>query len=205
MIYTVSPGSRVALRGVRRLLQLEGTSLVGVVRDGRLLRPRDLDRLDPGDSVLVIAPPAQAAALDELFAGQRQAAGAATFGEFMFDGDLPVGKIAEFYDLPVPAEDQATALADFVQARLRRKPLVGDRIRLADIELIVRGIRGGRIAEVGIELEPQARPRPSFARLRAWIRRRLRSPRLGGRWRPRTSDPKVADDDEPGQRQQERQ
>ncbi len=77
MIYTVGPGSRISLRGVRRLLQLENTSLVGVVRDGRLLRPRDLDRLDPGDSVLVIAPPKQAAALDELFAERPQSAGGA--------------------------------------------------------------------------------------------------------------------------------
>ena len=56
LIYSVGPGSRIARRGIRRLLQLENTSLVGVVRDGRLLRPRELDRLDPGDSVLVIAP-----------------------------------------------------------------------------------------------------------------------------------------------------
>ena len=60
LIYSVGPGSRIARRGLRRLLQLENTSLVGAVRDGRLLRPRELDRLDPGDSVLVIAPSGQA-------------------------------------------------------------------------------------------------------------------------------------------------
>ena len=64
----VWPGSRVSLRGVRRVLQLENTSLLGAVRDGRMVRPRDLDRLEPGDSVMVLAPPTQAAILDELFA-----------------------------------------------------------------------------------------------------------------------------------------
>jgi cell volume regulation protein A len=204
MIYTVGPGSRMSLRGVRRLLQLESTSLVGVVRDGRLLRPRDLDRLDPGDSVLVIAPPAQSAALDELFAERPESAGGGdVFGEFTFGGDLPVGKLAEFYDLPVAEGERPASLADFLLARLRRQPLVGDRIRVGDIELIVQGVRGERITEVGIELEPRTRPLPSMTRLRAWLRRRLGRRRWltpPRRWRREHP----LDAGEPGQRQQER-
>jgi cell volume regulation protein A len=169
-IYTVGSGSRISLRGVRRLLQLENTSLVGVVRDGRLLRPRDLDRLDPGDSVLVIAPPEQAAALDALFAGRPESSGGDAFGEFTFGGDLPVGKLAEFYDLPVSEAERTELLADFLHARLRRKPLVGDRVAVGEIELIVRGVRGERITEIGIELEPRPPGRPSLRRFRAWLR-----------------------------------
>jgi cell volume regulation protein A len=186
LIYTVGPGSRIALRGVRRLLQLEHTSLVGVVRDGRLLRPRDLVRLDPGDSVLVIAPPAQAAALDELFAGRASEAGAASFGEFTFDGDLPLGKLAEFYDLTVSDAERPAALAEVIPARLGRKPQIGDRIRLGDIELIVQGLRGERISEVGIELEPRSRARAPLARMRTWLRRTLA--RLRRRFEPRRTE-----------------
>jgi potassium/hydrogen antiporter len=208
LIYQVGPGSRIALRGVRRLLHLENISLIGVVRNGRLLRPRDLDRLDPGDSVLMLAPPAQAAALDELFAERRQSAGgAATFGEFTFDGDLPLGKLAEFYDLPVPEEDRAVALADLVQARLGRKPLIGDRIRLGEVELIVQGLRGERITEVAIELEPRTRASLPPARLRAWLRnalvtlRRRLEPWRKGRPELRRAEPRAARDPEPGQRE----
>jgi cell volume regulation protein A len=198
LIYTAGPGSRIALRGVRRLLQRENTSLVGVVREGRLLRPRDLDRLDPGDSVLVIAPPAQAAALDELFAERPTPVGDASFGEFTFDGDLPLGKLAEFYDLPVTEAERAFPLADLVQTRLGRKPLIGDRIRLADIELIVQGMRGERITEIAIELEPRTRLSVSLGRLRTRLRRllaRLRRsfpPGRKGRRQARRSDPTVA-------------
>jgi len=181
LIYTVGPGSRISLRGVRRLLQLENTSLIGVVRDGRLLRPRDLDRLEPGDSVLVIAPPAQSAALDELF-GERadDDVNPSSFGDFAFDGALPVGKLVEFYDLPVADEDKTVALADLVQARIGRRPLVGDRIRLGDIGLVVREMQGERISQVGIELEP--RPAPSLAGLRELLR--LAVARLPGRRAP---------------------
>jgi cell volume regulation protein A len=173
MIYTVGPGSRVSLRGVRRVLQLENTSLLGAIRDGRLVRPRDLDRLEPGDSVMVLAPPAQAAVLDELFAGRPASDEGTDFGAFAFDGELPVGKLAEFYDLPVPEEQRSMPLADFVPARLRRQPQVGDRVRLADVELVVRALRDERITEVGIDLEPRLPPRPSLAPLGAWLRRSL--------------------------------
>jgi potassium/hydrogen antiporter len=193
MIYTVGPGSRISVRGVRRLLQVEDTSLVGVVRDGRLLRPRDLDRLDPGDSVLVIAPPEQAGTLDEMFAERPESAGSGDiFGEFTFGADLPAGKLAEFYDLPVAEPERATPLADFLQARLRRKPLVGDRVPVGDIELIVRGVRGDRITEVGIELEPTGRPRPSWTRLRGQWRRALVRLRQRFGWSRRGSETGVA-------------
>ena len=65
------------------------------------------------------------------------------------------------------------ALADFVAARLRRQPEVGDRIRVADIDLVVRAMRAERITEVGIDLEPRTPPRPSLAALRVWLRRGL--------------------------------
>ena len=178
MIYTVGPGSRVSLRGVRRVLQLENTSLLGAVRDGRLVRARDLDHLEPGDSVMVIAPPEQAAVLDELFGERPDSNGGADFGAFTFNGELPVGKVADLYALPVPDEQRPMALADFLRTRLRHQPQVGDRLRLADIDLVVRATRNERISEVGIDLEPRIPPRPSLAWLRAWLQRLL------GRLRP---------------------
>jgi NhaP-type Na+/H+ and K+/H+ antiporter len=60
-----------------------------------------------------------------------------------------------------------------VPVRLRRHPLVGDRIRLADVELVVRSMRDERISEVGIDLEPRRPQRPSLAQLRPWLQRRL--------------------------------
>jgi cell volume regulation protein A len=182
MIYTVGPGSRISMRGVRRLLHLENTSVIGVVRDGRLLRPRELDRLEPGDSVLLIAPPAQSAVLDELFGERSEDDKPSSFGDFAFDASLPAGKLAEFYDLPVPDEDKAVALADLVQARLGRRPLVGDRIRVGEIGLVVREMQGERITQVGIELEPRLWGRPSLAELRAAFRRAFA--RLSGRSAP---------------------
>jgi cell volume regulation protein A len=184
LIYTVAPDSPIALRGARRLLQVEGTTLVGVVRDGRLLRPRDLGRLEPGDSVLLIAAADQAATLDQLFAERpRPPTDLSLFGEFTFDGEVPTGRIADFYDLPATAAERGLPLADFVQARLGRAPAIGDRVRLADVELVVQWVRRGRIARIGIELEPEARSHPLVTP--TWLRRALdklrrRSPPASG-------------------------
>jgi cell volume regulation protein A len=161
--------------------------------------------------VLVIAPPEQAAVLDQLFAERPESAGGGdVFGEFTFGGDLPVGKLADFYDLPVSQAERATLLGEFLQARLRRKPLVGDRVPVGEIELIVRGVRGERIAEVGIELEPRTRTRPSLARLPVGPRRALaRLRRRFGRWRKgrqedRRASSGVARESGPGEREQDR-
>jgi potassium/hydrogen antiporter len=120
---------------------------------------------------MVLAPSAQAVVLDELFA-ERPASDdrAGSFGAFTFDGELPIGKLADFYDLPVPEEQRAMPLADFVGTRLHGQAQVGDRIQLADIELVVRALRDDRITEVGIDLEPRPTPRPSLAQLRVWLR-----------------------------------
>ena len=95
--------------------------------------------------------------------------------------------------------ERPVPLADIVRARLGRKPLLGDRIGLGDIELIVRGVRGDRITEVGIELDPRTRARPSLAQLRAWLRQSWRgcgaASDRGGKARrvARRSEPGAAD------------
>jgi NhaP-type Na+/H+ and K+/H+ antiporter len=57
--------------------------------------------------------------------------------------------------------------------RLGRKPLIGDRVQVAGIELVVQAMRDERITEVGIELEPRTLARPSVAGLRSGLWRGL--------------------------------
>jgi cell volume regulation protein A len=169
-IYTVGGGSRVSTRGVRRLLQMENTSVLGVVREGRLLRPRELERLESGDSVMVMAPPEQIPVLDQLFGREASPPrDTGVFGEFTFKGEVPVQEVAAFYDLKVRDDERELPLADFVRRRLGRKPVVGDRLPIEGIELVVQDMTGDDITRIGIELEPEQRPKLSFARVRQWL------------------------------------
>lgn len=80
-----------------------------------------------------------------------------TFEGFTFASEVLLGRIAAFYGFPVPATESATSLADFMRARLPDHPTLGDRIRIEDIELVVREMIGEQIATIGLELEPRTR------------------------------------------------
>ena len=78
-----------------------------------------------------------------------------TFGGFTFASEVLLGRIAGLYGFLVPEADKQTSLADFVHARLWGRPLVGDYVRVEDIELVVRDMDAGRITKVGLAFEPR--------------------------------------------------
>ena len=80
---------------------------------------------------------------------------------FTFASEVLLGRVAALYGLSIPAAERETSLADFVQARLPRGPTLGDRIRLEDIALVVRGMHGERITRVGLDLELPGRASPA--------------------------------------------
>jgi potassium/hydrogen antiporter len=83
---------------------------------------------------------------------QLEPADVVTFGVFHFAGHVPVGKIADFYGLPVPQAEKATPVGDFIADRLPAEPAVGDSIGIGWIGLIVHDMSGERITRVGLEL-----------------------------------------------------
>ena len=83
---------------------------------------------------------------------QLEPADVVTFGAFHFAGHVPVGKIADFYGLPVPQAEKATPVANFIADRLPAKPAVGDSIGIGMIGLVVHDVSGERITRVGLEL-----------------------------------------------------
>jgi cell volume regulation protein A len=78
------------------------------------------------------------------------------FGEFVFSGDVPIGRIANFYGFPVPRNEMANLLTDFIQDHLEGRPRVGAEVRIEEIELVVQDVEGARITRVALELDPPA-------------------------------------------------
>jgi NhaP-type Na+/H+ and K+/H+ antiporter len=87
-----------------------------------------------------------------LQAVHRLPAHVATFGVFQFAGHVPVGRIADFYGLPVPQAEKAAPVGDFIADRLPAKPAVGDSIGIGMIGLVVHDVNGERVTRVGLEL-----------------------------------------------------
>ena len=73
----------------------------------------------------------------------------AVFRDFALDPNVPVGSICDFYGLPAPT-DAAATLGDWMVAKLRRRPVAGDSVRLGPAVLVVRELKGDRIASIGI-------------------------------------------------------
>jgi len=152
--------------------------VVAVMRDGAALNPATVLRLAPGDQVIVIAPEDKLPALDALFgptpSAQQFGRVAAVLGEFTFDATAAIAELAAMYDFQVPPSDRSLTVGAFLDHHLRKQPDPGDRFRLGPVELIVQTVEDGRVARVGIELDPAGAFPFSRDSVRIWRRHLLR-------------------------------
>jgi cell volume regulation protein A len=147
--YRVAPGSAI----------LSGAALPGkvrpamVVREGRILLPQEAGALAENDYAYFLTPTGQARRLDWLFAGAGEAREAEQdmFGLFNLPGDVPLGELAAFYGLKIPARYAAKTAAELFDERFDEAPQVGDRLALGPALLVVRSLREDRVAQVGLK------------------------------------------------------
>jgi len=72
------------------------------------------------------------------------------FGDFVLDGATPVRALCEFYGLALP--DHEGTLAQWIEARLKRPPVVGDGLDWGGAHFAVRQMDGARVLRVGLSL-----------------------------------------------------
>ncbi len=153
--YRIAAASPAGHRGFSDLPLPRRVRTVAVVREGVLMDRSALDRLKPGDYVLMMAPPDQAARLDRLFmppaASGRQPA---SLGDFAFPAATTVRALAEMYGLTLGHADLDQPVGRFLRGRLGHEAAVGDRLRVGGVDLVVREIEKSEIASVGVDLEP---------------------------------------------------
>jgi cell volume regulation protein A len=160
-VYRVAHGAPATERELAELRMPRRTRLIAVLREGTVMKTAALERLQPDDVVLAIAPPEQLYRLDTLFATRRPSLlGAADpLGDFVLDAAMPVSELVGLYGLIAPAADLDKSLGDLVVTRLHRPPTVGDRTHFDAVDLVVRAVDDdGRITQIGIVLEPVVLP-----------------------------------------------
>jgi len=123
-----------------------------VVRDEVILLPHEAGPARPGDTAYFLAPPGEVYRLDWLFAEGDEAREAEheAFGTFSLPGDVPLGELAGFYDLPIPPRYAAHSASAMFAARFESEVRIGDRIGLGGATLVARKVRDGRAVEIGI-------------------------------------------------------
>jgi len=145
---------------VRELRVPPQTQVLTVWRDAVLVAEVGSHLLQAGDTVLCAVPPHSSVALAQLFT-EVPARGApsqrSVFGDFTIDADVAVADLELAYGFSLAREEgeRDRKLGEWLQSKLRRRPVVGDRARVERIELTVREVREGRIARVGLKLDAE--------------------------------------------------
>lgn len=145
-------------------LRLPGNARpVAVPRESEALAPETAGKLTPGDSLYVLAQKVNGTTLRDLlitpsapaYLEKRQ-----FYGDFVLRGDARMASVAAQYDLPLPDTMAEFTLAEFLASMLRRKPGIGDRVRLGKLEFMVRTVANGRVIQLGLRIPTHLDDRP---------------------------------------------
>ncbi len=127
-----------------------------VLRGGKALDPCQLDKLQGGDYVYLLACRENLGALDKIFAANAETERQAErqfFGEFVINGDARLADVAMAYGFVLPAEiTSELSIQEIFAQRFSRRQVVGDRIDLNTVVLVVREIEGDQVTRVGLKL-----------------------------------------------------
>lgn len=160
--YHLSADSPALYKLVHRLRLPRGTQVVAVIRDGALLEAIHDEILREDDFVYVLASPDTLPDVDRVLVaagGPARLEEHAFFGEFVLNGDTPLVALVSAYDLAIPDRRGGDETLDAYLRRLfKGRAVVGDRVKLNNMEFVVRAMDGGRITQVGLKIS-RARPR----------------------------------------------
>ena len=132
-----------------------GVGVAGLIRDNAVIAGCEAVRLAVDDHLLLLARSEDVEALDRLLTTDRvpeHLREARFFGEFVLDGRAVLGEVAAVYGVQVPADKRELSLADVMTRAFKRRPVVGDRLPLGNLELVVREMEGEAITRVGLKL-----------------------------------------------------
>ncbi|MBR0558198.1 potassium/proton antiporter [Ciceribacter sp. L1K23] len=128
-----------------------------VIRDGKSMRYQYAGRLRENDQVYLFIAPGYSRLLDRLFAEKAKLDEDDTefFGTFTISPSRPAEELDLAYGPGLISEaDKAKTIGELIEARIGSHPEYGDRVRVSNVILIVRGTDdNGRISSVGISLE----------------------------------------------------
>lgn len=127
----------------------------GLIRDDRWVDADQVKVLLPRDFICLLGDRTALESINELFAvavTPKRLEKRVFFGNFVLDGVAPVAQLAAFYGISFPDARPGQTLGDYLANRFHNQPVVGDTIDLGPVELVVREIKDGRIARVGLKL-----------------------------------------------------
>ena len=126
-----------------------------VVREGQVFTAEQAGPLRADDYAYYLAPPGNVYRLDWLFAEPKEAREVERemFGEFVLPGNVPLGALAEFYDLAIPTRHADRTADQLFAERFDGEPQIGDRLHLGPAMLVVRDLVDEKVVRVGLKFD----------------------------------------------------
>lgn len=131
----------------------EGARLCGILRGEEMIDPDPKLQVRNDDLAYLLAPAGAYEPLARLFAGPPEEPVLSErrfYGVFSVSGEARLAELASIYGVSVPEDALELSAAEYLVKVYGRSPGVGDRIRLGPIELVVKRVDDGRVAELGL-------------------------------------------------------
>jgi len=130
--------------------------IICLARRGRVINYRDGGALRNGDYLALLASQDELPKLDSLFESQARPGSPRParkhfFGEFRIDPRARIGALADVYAVVTTVSIRERTVAEYITGVIP-KPVVGDRVRFGELELVVTGVDGNLVTEVGLRL-----------------------------------------------------
>jgi len=152
VVYRVLPAAPAVGLEVRNLPLPADARLMTVVRNEEPLAFPENETLTADDHVYLLVRPVELPELEHLF-GVEALEGPRPegfYGTFTLRGDARLGDVLALYGVEAPTVDGERTIDQFLRSRFGRRIAVGDRVTIERVELIVREIEAGRVAEAGL-------------------------------------------------------
>jgi cell volume regulation protein A len=156
LVYPVLADSRIVGSTINHLPLAEGSQILGVIRRGVLLRNTEKQKLLRDDQVVFLATSSARSILGRVFSPVTQSpllTSSHFYGEFALHPEAKLGDVAQAYGFDVVSSSTEESIENYIVDQFHGKPVVGDQVKLGPVKLVVREIKGNRIAAVGLKLK----------------------------------------------------
>lgn len=160
--YRLPKHSALAGQTIREIELPDTIRIVAITRGNKLLSSRNWGRLREADSVALLCDRSELAALDKIFEASAKPLKKEEqrfFGEFGLRPDAPLEPLAMIYGVTISPHAAKLTVAEFLHSSLPN-PVIGDRLRFGEMELVIRELKDDTIGAVGLRLPRTRGPAP---------------------------------------------
>ena len=152
--YKLAEGSPALRRTVGNLHLPHKVQLLCLLRDGNPIALLPEQKFLADDHIFLLSLPAELEALDKMLVGMQEnerLSAQAFFGEFVLTSRAKLSDLSLVYNFPVPPEMANWSIARYIFSKYRQ-PVVGDRVRLGQVEFVVLSMKNQRLIKVSLKL-----------------------------------------------------